>query len=93
MMLTMNEYLSGFDHLPDYMKQKYKDFLSRCGLKDEGNCDYTVLMLDDEDNIRACGSLRGSVLMQIAVDQTAEGGGFCAQIVTALLEEAFNRGY
>lgn len=88
----MNEYLVSFPQLPDSWKQPYQRFLRSRGLTDEDDCDYTALLLDDDDNIRACGSLRGNVLKQIAVDPGAEGGGFCAQVVTALMEESFRRG-
>lgn len=88
----MNEYLASFSSLPLGLRQPYQDFLHLCGLTDEGDCDHTVLLLDDSDHILACGSLRGNVLKQIAVDPHAEGSGFCAQVVTELVEEAFRRG-
>ena len=87
----MNEYLASFSSLPLGLRQPYQDFLHLCGLTDEGDCDHTVLLLDDSDHILACGSLRGNVLKQIAVDPHAEGSGFCAQVVTELVEEAFRR--
>lgn len=78
--------------LPAALRKPYHTFLESCGLSDEADTDYTVLLLDDEDAILACGSLRGNVLKQIAVHPTVEGAGACAQIVTELVAEAGRRG-
>lgn len=71
---------------------EYKDFLKKRGLKDEEDTDYTVMLLDDDYNPIACGSLSGSVMKQIAVDDTVEGGGLCAKVLSELQAEAIRRG-
>ena len=70
----------------------YQSFLGKAGLYDEGDADFTALLLDEDEHIAACGSLKGNILKQIAVDPDAEGGGYCAEIVSALISEAFSRG-
>lgn len=72
--------------------QQYNKLLSQSELKNEDDTDYTVLLLEGE-RLLACGSLKENVLKQIAVDKDAEGGGACARVVSALITEAFNRGY
>ncbi len=71
---------------------QYNSLLSECGLKNEDDTDYTVLAVEGE-NIIACGSLKGNILKQIAVSRAAEAGGVCAAIVSALVSEAYRRGY
>lgn len=71
---------------------EYKGFLKKRGLKDEGDTDYTVMLLDEDYNPIACGSLSGSVMKQIAVDDSVEGGGLCAKVLSELQAEAARRG-
>lgn len=71
---------------------EYREFLHKRGLKDEGDCDYTVMILDEDYVPVACGSLSGSVMKQIAVDDTVEGAGLCAKVVSELQNEAARRG-
>lgn len=88
----MSEYLTFFPSIPKRLNDSYLNFLAQSGLVDEGDCDFTALVLDDDENILACGSLRGNVLKQIAVSSSATGNGLCAQIISALVAESFNRG-
>lgn len=71
---------------------EYKDFLRKKGLTDEEDADYTVMLADEASNVVACGSLSGSVIKQIAVDASAEGGGLCARVLSELQAEAARRG-
>ena len=88
----MREHLVSFSSIPLRLRNTYLAFLAKNGLTDEGDCDFTAMLLDDLDNILACGSLRGNVLKQIAVTPSAEGSGYCAQIISALVAESFERG-
>ena len=88
----MREHLVSFSSIPLRLRNTYLAFLAKNGLTDEGDCDFTAMLLDDLDNILACGSLRGNVLKQIAVAPSAEGSGYCAQIISALVAESFERG-
>lgn len=85
-------HFSSFSCLPASLRQDYCQFLAQNGLHDENDADFTVLALDEADTILACGSLRETVLKQIAVCSKEEGSGLCAQIVTLLVEEAVRRG-
>ena len=51
-------------------------------LEEAGEC--TALLLADDGALLACGTRSGKVLRQIAVSPEAEGGGACAEVVSAL---------
>ncbi|MDD3400699.1 MAG: [citrate (pro-3S)-lyase] ligase [Eubacteriales bacterium] len=78
--------------VPPSRLQQYNSLLSVCGLKNENDADYTALLFDG-DKLVACGSLKGNILKQIAVDKEAEGSGACASIVSTLITEAYARGF
>ncbi|MDO4565335.1 MAG: [citrate (pro-3S)-lyase] ligase [Clostridia bacterium] len=77
--------------VPPLRLQQYNSLLESCGLKNENDADYTALLYEG-DKLLACGSLKGGVLKQIAVDKDAEGTGACASIVSNLVTEAYRRG-
>lgn len=66
-------------------------FLNNAGLAWEQGIEFTVNLLE-EGQIVATGSLDGDVLKCIAVDETRQGEGYAATIVTALWKEAHARG-
>lgn len=74
------------------LADRHLAFLSSHGLRREPPVDLTVLLLDEAEQILACGSLYRNVLKQIAVSAQLEGEGLCAQIVSALVEEAVRCG-
>lgn len=78
--------------IPDRLCRQYEELLREAQLRDEGNWEQTVLMLDDDDNILACGSLGGRVLRQIAVSEKASGLGLCATVVSELVSSAAAEG-
>lgn len=70
------------------MAQRYKDFLSSAGLRDEGDADVVALMTDDDLNVVACGARAGHTLKQFAVSPDYEGEGAFATVLSELLNEA-----
>lgn len=74
------------------MQHKYEEFLSLAGLRDEGDSDIIAWMSDDDGVLSAVGSLAGHVLKQFAVAPSIEGTGAMAQIMTALIDEAYALG-
>lgn len=82
----------GFSVLPQALEAGYAELLSVCGLRDEGDSEWTVVLPGEDDTILACGSLSGKILKQLAVRPEASGSGACAAVVTALLQEALRRG-
>ena len=82
----------GFSVLPQALRAGYAELLTACGLRDEGDSEWTVVLPGEDDTILACGSLSGKILKQLAVRPEASGGGACAAVVTALLQEALRRG-
>ena len=75
------------------MAARYKEFLSTCGLRDEGDADVIALMTDDDFNIVATGARAGQTLKQFAVSPDFEGGGACATVLSSLLSDAMQRGF
>ena len=77
--------------LPRLLAARYKDFLSSAGLRDEGDAEVVALMTDDDFRILACGARAGHTLKQFAVSPDFEGGGACASVLSALLDDAASR--
>ena len=71
---------------------RYKKFLCSAGLRDEGDADVIALLYDDEFEIAACGARAGRLLKQFAVSPEFEGGGACATVLSALMNEAAQSG-
>lgn len=80
------------EQLTGPLKKSTVWLLERCGLRDENDTDYTVLFMDEDENIVACGSLKKYILKQIAVAPEAEGDGLCAAVVSELVTTAVSRG-
>ena len=68
----------GFSALPQALRAGYAELLTACGLRDEGDSEWTVVLPGEDDTILACGSLSGKILKQLAVRPEASGGGACA---------------
>ncbi|MBR6006753.1 MAG: [Clostridia bacterium] len=69
--------------------EKTAEFLSKMGLRYEGGAEYTVFLVDEEGEILGTGSLCGSVLKYIAVDDALQGEGGAAAIVSRLVQHAY----
>ncbi|HMM19755.1 MAG TPA: [citrate (pro-3S)-lyase] ligase [Selenomonadales bacterium] len=67
------------------------DFLAQYGLRYEGEIEFTVGAYRD-DRLVGTGSLAGKVLRNLAVDESLQGQGVMAAIVTRLIEEQRKRG-
>lgn len=81
-----------YQQLPPALRPAYEALLASGGLRDEGDTELTALLTGADGRLLACGSLSGRILKQIAVDPAAEGAGGCAAIVTALVQQALERG-
>ena len=62
------------------------------GLRYEGGADYTVFLTDEDDRLLGTGSLSGNVLKYIAVDDSLQGEGGAAAIVSRLVQHAYLSG-
>lgn len=71
-------------------KAAWSALLSKCGLE-ESSTENTVLVWDGDELI-ATGSREGSILKCIAVDDTRQGEGLTATVLTRLRQEAFEAG-
>lgn len=80
------------EKIPDRLRPGYDALLAEAQLRDEGHWEHTVLMLDEEENVLACGSIGGEVLRQIAVSEESEGMGLCAAVVSELVSLAASQG-
>ncbi|VBB06523.1 acyl-coa n-acyltransferase [Lucifera butyrica] len=71
--------------------QQVRDFLARFDLAFSADLDYTIALYKEEQ-IVATGSLSGETLRNIAVDESLQGEGLTAVVVSALMNEAAQRG-
>ena len=67
------------------------DFLARFDLTFEADVEFTTALFQD-DRIVATGSFAGEVLRNIAVDESVQGAGLTATIVSRLMQEQAQRG-
>lgn len=70
----------------------WRDFLAKASLDADMSVEETVLVWDDNELI-ATGSRDGNILKCIAVDESRQGEGLTATIVTGLRKRAFEDGY
>ena len=78
--------------VPPGLQAAYARLLTGAGLRLEEAGECTALLLADDGALLACGTRSGKVLRQIAVSPEAEGGGACAEVVSALLQDATAHG-
>ena len=71
--------------VPPGLQAAHARLLTGAGLRLEEAGECTALLLADDGALLACGTRSGKVLRQIAVSPEAEGGGACAEVVSALL--------
>ena len=71
--------------------EKHSTFLQRCALRYDPCIEYTVL-ITEQDNIIACGSLDGHTVKCVAVHPDHQGEDLTARVMTALLQESSRRG-
>lgn len=72
--------------------KKTEEFLQKMGLRYEGGADHTVFLTDEDGELLGTGSLCGSVLKYIAVDDALQGEGGAAAIVSRLAQRAYLTG-
>lgn len=78
--------------LTEKRQKEYEEFLISAGLRDEGDSDIIAWAQDDDGRLSAVGSLSGHILKQFAVAPKLEGTGMMAQMMTALIDEAYAAG-
>lgn len=78
--------------LQGHKRNIWQDFLGKAGLNAEEMPEQTVLVWDGEELI-ATGSRQGNLLKYIAVDETRQGEGLTATVLTALRQDAFQSGH
>ena len=78
--------------VPPGLQAAHARLLTGAGLRLEEAGECTALLLADDGALLACGTRSGKVLRQIAVLPEAEGGGACAEVVSALLQDATAHG-
>lgn len=77
--------------LPERQHNGYLQLLETCDLRDEGDAEIIALIYDG-DRLAACGALAGRTIKQLAVDPEFEGQGLMAEVLSALISEAYARG-
>ena len=77
--------------LNEKIYEKWNNLLETSGLKPDGQLDTTVLLWD-EDKLVATGSRCDNILKCFAVDESYQGEGLTATVITALKKDAFDNG-
>lgn len=91
-MYLSNVYLEeGFPFHGRKQKQM-EDFLKKSGLTSDSFYSYSILLTDQNGRIIGCGSRYQNVLKCIAIDETCQGEGLLAKIVTQLVKQANESG-
>ncbi len=70
-----------------------RDFLQAQGLRWDERSASTLLFLEEDGHIAACGSLDENILKCIAVSQERQGEGLAARLVSGLTAQAVQNGY
>ena len=73
-------------------RTKWIAFLNRAGLEADESVTHTALIWDGDELI-ATGSRQGSLLKCIAVDDSRQGEGLTATVLTSLRQDAFREGH
>lgn len=73
-------------------RKKLKEFLQRSELDYDEQIEYTVNLVDGDEEIVATGSIHQNVLKCIAVSDKHQGLGLSARIVTLLMNYAMDKG-
>ena len=66
--------------------------LEKCGLKLNGETDYTLGLYDGEELV-ATGSIRDHIAQMIAVDPACQGEGLSARVVSGLISRAYHENW
>lgn len=80
------------DRLKGAKLNSWKAFLARAGLEADEGVEQTVLVWDDGQLI-ATGSRQENILKCIAVEDSRQGEGLTATVLTALRQDAFHAGH
>ena len=84
-------YIEILDHLNKTKLNIWTDFLKKSSLEPDPLVDRTALLWDSETLV-AAGSRYGNILKCIAVDESYQGEGLTASVITALKNDAFSEG-
>jgi len=71
----------------------WDELLRKEGLKKDLNLDYTIGLVDEENRLLATGSCFRNSLRCLAVDSEYQGTGLLGQVVSALVDYQYRRGY
>ena len=84
-------YIETVNVLRGTQKQEWAALLAKCGLE-QAQAEQTVLVWEDEELV-ATGSRDGNILKCIAVENSRQGEGLLATVITSLRQNAFQAGY
>lgn len=73
-------------------KKRLKDFLKKMDLEYDESIEYSVCILNEENEIIGTGSVDRNVLKCIAIDATYQGQGLAATILSELIQYEFEHG-
>ncbi len=74
------------------MQEKLQSFLLSCQLDYDPSVDFTVLLLEEDDDILATASLSGDTIRCVAVAPSHQGEDLTARVITPVMQHAFAQG-
>ena len=89
----MSEEILTIDENEPLMRRKMLRLLQDAGIRPDPHLDYTAALMDEDEEILACGSLFRNTLRCLAVRPDLQGEGYMGRIVSHLLQEEIRRGF
>ncbi|MBQ7600744.1 MAG: [Lachnospiraceae bacterium] len=89
----MAEYILKVDEKEHGLQKKMIRLLSDAGIRPDPHLDYNCVLVDEDDNVLASGSLFRNTLRCLAVRPDLQGEGYMGRIVSHLLQIEISRGY
>ena len=89
----MAEYILKADEKERGLQKKMIRLLSDAGIRPDPHLDYSCVLVDEDDNVLASGSLFRNTLRCLAVRPDFQGEGYMGRIVSHLLQIEISRGY
>lgn len=83
--------LEVWDPTNSIKRSKLEAFLLQWSITPEEDLEISVVLLDSQDNLVATGSLAGSIIKCVAIDERYQGYGIMGRLVTWLVQEAYRR--
>ena len=89
----MAEFILTIDQKERGLQKKMIRLLQDAGIRPDPHLDYSCVLIDEDENVLASGSLYRNTLRCLAVRPDLQGEGYMGRIVSHLLQIELSRGY